>query len=104
MVTCASREELLYCIGQQVRGGMTDDLEPVGVLVGDDAQFRIVIDDGGGIHQDAVHLAGERGFGQPRTDARSHFGDGNRAIELFLTSVRKRNYGHELMLPKGGAR
>ena len=74
-------EELLHRIRQQVRGGMTDDLESVGILVRDDAQFGVVIDDGGGINQHAVDLAGERRLGKPGADARGHLGHADRAIE-----------------------
>src|SRR5882672_11918599 len=80
---------------------MPDDLQTVGVLIGDDAQGGVVIDERGGVHQDAVDLAGERRLGKSRANARRDFRNGNRAIKLSLTSVRKRNNGHRRILPKG---
>src|ERR1700683_2212831 len=83
-----------------MRRRMPDDLETLGVLVGHDAQPRVVVDEGGGIHQDSVELAGERRLGKARTNARGDVRDGNRAIELSVTSVRKSNYGHRNILSK----
>ena len=61
----------------------------------------VVIDERRGIHQDAVDFAGQRRLGKPGTNARGNIRYGNRTIKVFLASVRKRNYGHGLILPKG---
>ena len=46
-------------------------------LTGDDGKLRIVINDERGIHQLAIHLPGERGFGETGTDVSSDIDDRN---------------------------
>ena len=59
-----AREELLNRIGEQVGGGVPDDLETVGVLVRDDAHRGVMIEGRRGVDQAAVHLAGQRRLGE----------------------------------------
>ena len=82
------REQLLHRLRQQVRGGVADDLEPVGILVGDDRELRIVIDDVGGIDQLAVDAAGERGLAQARANAARHLVHRDRVVEAALDCHR----------------
>ena len=92
------REELLHRIREQVRGGVADDLEAVGILVGDDADRGVVIDDRRGVDQAAVHLAGQRRLGEPRADAGRDLGHRDGVVERFLTAVGKCNYGHRTLV------
>ena len=66
----------------------------------------VAIDDGRGIHQNAVDPAGQRRLGKAGTNARGDLGDGNRAVKLSLASIGKFNYGHAGILPinKAGRR
>ena len=50
-------EQLLDGIGQQVRGGMADQLEAIGIAVGDDREFAVLVDREAGIDELAVDLA-----------------------------------------------
>ncbi len=79
---------------------MADDLQAVGVLVGDDAHTGVVVDDAGGVDQPAVHLAGQRSLGKARSDARGDVRDRNRVIKMSLASVRKGDYRHTGILSK----
>src|SRR5258708_35311695 len=78
---------------------MPDDLQTVGVPVGDYLQGGVALDERGGVHQDSVDLAGERRLGKPGANARRDFRNGNRAVKLSLPSVRKCNTGHRRTLP-----
>ena len=46
----------------------------------------------------AVHVAGERRLGEPRTDARGDVRHRHGVIELLLRAVGKGYYGHWTML------
>ena len=66
------RKQLLHRIGQQVSRGMADQLQTIGVLVGDDRQTRVGIDDVAQVDEPGAIAftdpAGQRGFGQSGTD------------------------------------
>jgi hypothetical protein len=51
-------EQLLHGIGQQVRRAVADDLEAVGVLVGDDGQRRVGLEAVAEVDEPAVDFAG----------------------------------------------
>ena len=76
-------EELLHRVGEQVRRGMADDVEALGVAVGDDGERRrrrsMHVR---GVDDLAVDLAGERGLGEAGADGRGDFGDGDGCVEL----------------------
>ena len=69
------RVDGLHRLGQQVRGGVADDLERRRILLRDDGQLRVFVDDEGRVDQLAVHAAGERRLGQSRADAGGDFRD-----------------------------
>ncbi len=94
-------KQLLYGIRQEVRGGMPDDLEAVGVLIGHYLQGGVMIDERGSVDQLPINLAGKRRLGKPGSNARGNLRHGDRAIKAFLTSVRKSNNRHRCILPKG---
>ena len=73
---------------------MPDDVEPVRVPIGHDAQVGVVVDEGRGVDQYAIHSPGERRFRQARADAGSDLRHGNRFVEAFLATIGKCNYGH----------
>ncbi len=86
----------LHGLREQVRRGVTDDFEPVRVLAGDDRNLRIPVEDVRGIHELAVDTAGERGLGEPRTDARSEACHGHGLFETALAAVRQGDDRHRL--------
>jgi hypothetical protein len=62
-------EQLLHRIREQVRGRVSDQLEPIGILVGDDRELLVVLDAKAGV-DDAARLAfadaaAERRLGEP---------------------------------------
>ena len=73
---------------------------PVRILVGHDAERGVVIDDGRGIDQAAVDVAGQRRLGESRTDARGNVRHGHGVIEVLLRAVGQGYYGHGRMLPE----
>jgi len=64
IVTCASGNNSFTAYASKMRSGMADDFHAFGILVGDDASAGILLDQMRGIHQLAVHLAGQRGTSQ----------------------------------------
>ena len=77
---------------------MADDLQPLGVAVGHDADRGVVIDERRGVDQGAVDLAGERRLGEARTNAGRNVGHGYGAIEVPSTAIGKCDYGHRTIL------
>jgi hypothetical protein len=67
-------EQLFHRVGQQVGGGMADQVDAVLILVGDDGQLGIGGNQVRSIHQHTVHLACQRGTRQTGTDALCDFG------------------------------
>ena len=53
-------EELLYRLREQMRGGVSDDLEPRRVLVSDNGKVGIALDEEGSVDQLAVDTPRER--------------------------------------------
>ena len=87
-------KQLLHRMGQQVRGRMADDLHAIGILVGDDGQRGILRDQMRGIHQLAIHLAGQRGARQASADAERNIGDGNWLRKTALRTIRQSDDWH----------
>ena len=87
-------KQRLHRVRQQVRGGMADHVEAVGILVGDDGELRIRIDQMTGIDQFAVDPPGERGPGQTGADAGRDLRHRDRRIELSDGTVGKRDVDH----------
>ena len=79
-------EQALHRVGQEVGGGVADQLQPVGVLVGDDGQARVGVQRVAQVHQPGgialAHLAGECGLGQAGANRRSHIANGGGLREL----------------------
>jgi len=73
---------------------VADDLQPFLVLGRDDLQLGAVVDDVARIDQAAVDLAGQRHLGQAGADGTGHVGHRNRAGELALRVVGKRDLDH----------
>jgi len=99
-------EQLLDRIGQQVGRRMADHLQPVGILVRDDRQRRVLVDQEAGVDEPGVlaraDAAGQRGLGQARADRGRDLGDGHRLRELALGTVGQLdgNLGHVRVLQK----
>ena len=91
MVTCASREEVFYGLGQQVRSRVADHIQTFGIPVGDDREIGIALDQMGRVDQLAVDLAGQRRAGQSRTDVGRHVGYRHGASKLRLRAIRQSN-------------
>jgi len=87
-------EQLLDGIGQQVGGGVTNHLQPFGVLGGHDGQPGVLLDAKAGVDQLAIDLAAERGLGQAGAYGRCHFGHGHRTGKLTLGTVGKSDLKH----------
>lgn len=58
--------QLFDGMAQQVRAGVTNDLQTFFIFCGDDGQCRIVFDQIGGIHQLTVDTAGDGRFRETR--------------------------------------
>ena len=86
--------ELLDGVRQQVSAGMTDDLQPLGVTLGDDGQIRVPGDGVRRVHQPVVHLASQSGFGQARANRGGDLVDGDRLVEHALTAIGERDDRH----------
>jgi len=88
-------EQFLDRVGQQVGGGVADQLQPLWVFGGDDGQRGVALDPVRGIHQHTIHLAPERGLGQAGTDGSSHVGHRDRAGKWALRTVGEGDIEHE---------
>ena len=81
--------ELEHGRGQQVRGGVSVNLECLGILVGQDLEGRIFLEGAGEVVKLAIDFGHDGGVGQSRTDG---FGDIERGGALgdgLLTAVRQ---------------
>ena len=89
------REQFLDGVGQQVGGGVADQLQAIGVFGGDDGQGSVLLDAKAGVHQLAIHLAAQRGFGEASTNGGGHLGHRDRAGKFTLRTVGERDVQHE---------
>ncbi len=74
---------------------MADDLDALGVLLGDDGDLGIGLDAIGRIDELAIHLAGQRGLGETGADGGRQFGDRHRVVESAFRAVGQANRGHD---------
>jgi hypothetical protein len=87
-------KQALHGLGQQVRRGVPDDVERIGMLVGDDLERGIALDAERQIDQLAVDLAGQRGLGQTGADGGGDTRDVDRAGEFTAAAVGERDVDH----------
>jgi hypothetical protein len=87
--------EALHRLRQQVRGRVADDLQPLRILRGDDADLGVVLDQVAGVAQPAVDLAGQRGLGQARADVGRDVHHRYGLVVLSLAAVRQRDRRHD---------
>ncbi len=62
---------------------MAQQVEALGVLVGDDGEAGVAIDRERRVDEFAVDLAGQRGLGKSGPDRGSDLGDGDRRVEVL---------------------
>jgi hypothetical protein len=93
--------KLLHGVPNQMRTGVTNDLQPFLILRGDDLQRNIAIDQVTGIDQPAIDLACHGRLGKTGANGLSHFGNGNGMIKRTLTAIGKSNGGHGASSPSG---
>src|SRR5438552_3564474 len=79
---------------RQVRGRVPQDLEALGIALGDDGDVGIRIDAVAGVDQLAVHLAGERGARQAGADRGSDLGHGDGSWKRLRRAVWETDIGH----------
>ena len=87
-------EKLLDGVGQQVRGGVTNDLQAIGILGRHDGQRRVFFHAVTGVHQAAIDLARQGRFGQTGANRGGHFRHGDRARKFALGAVRQCDVKH----------
>ena len=96
-------KQLLDRMRQQVRRRVAQDLQALGILVGDDRELGVRVDAIAGVDQLAVDLAGERGARQAGADAGSHLGHRDRLRRKALTEPsgsRTSGMAHQLIQKK----
>src|SRR5665811_421302 len=74
-----------------MRGGVADDLQPIGILVGDDRQRSILRNQMRGIYQMAVYFAGQRGTRQTRAYAKRNISNRHSMCKAALRTIRQSN-------------
>ncbi len=89
-----ARIQLFDRVRQQMRAGMTEDLQAFRTALGDDGEIRVPVDEVRGIHQPVVHLGGQSGFQQSRPDGGGDIADADRRVERALAAVGKCNDRH----------
>ena len=91
-------KQLLDRIGEQVRRRVADELQTVGVLLGDDREALVVIDREAGVDELAARAradaAAERGLGQARADRGGDGFDRHRPGEFSARAVGKLDRDH----------
>ncbi len=87
-------EQPLRRLREQVRSRMTQDVERLGALLGDDRQLRVVFDAETRVDELAVDLAGERGLREAGADRRGDVLHRDSVIELALAAVGERDVDH----------
>ena len=75
------RKQRLHRIRQQMRGGVANHVQPIGILVGDDGKLAVDLHHKTGIHQLAVNAPRQRRLGQASANIGSDFGNRYRFIE-----------------------
>src|SRR5712691_7022145 len=87
-------EQLLDRVRQQVRGRMPQDLDALGIALGDDGDIGVRIDAVAGVDQLAVHLPGERGARQAGADRTGDLGYGDGSWKRLRRAVWETDIGH----------
>ena len=87
-------EEFLDGVGQQVGRGVADDLDAIGIALGDDRQIAVLLDAIAGINQLVTDLAGQRCTRETRANALRHFSHGYGLRKFSFRTIRKSNDRH----------
>ena len=87
-------EQFLDRVGEQMRGRVTDDVETLGVALGDDRDSGVLLDHMRCIDDLAVDLAGERCLGKSGADRRGELCNGHRRVEMLDGAVGQSDVGH----------
>ena len=66
---------------------MADDLQAVGIFVGDDRQLAVALDAEAGVDKLAIDLAGDGCAGESGADAVRHFGNRDRLRVFTLRTI-----------------
>ena len=83
---------------QQVRAGMSNDLQPFRILFGNDRQIAVCVDAVRHIHELAINLAGQRCTHQPRADGCCNLHHRYRLLKFTLRTIRQTNDCHRSFL------
>ena len=94
------REQRLGRLREQVRRRVADDLERVGVLVGDDLERSVLRDRERGVDQLAADLAREGGLGEPGPDAGGDLRHRDGLVVGPLAAVGQRDHRHGVRTPR----
>ncbi len=70
-----------------MRRRVADDVESVGIALGDDRGGDVAVDDVRCVDELAVDLAGERGLRKAGADRRGELGNGDRRVETLDGAV-----------------
>ncbi len=70
---------------------MPQHLEAVGIALRDDRQIGVVFDQVRRVDQRAIHTAGQRGLGEPRSNRRCNVRDAHRCVEGPLRTIGQSN-------------
>jgi len=88
------RKERLDGIRHQMRGGMTNDLQTLGILIGKDGQLRIPLDEERSIHQRTIHAPRQRGLSQAGGNGCRNVCNGHGLVERTFGTVGEANHKH----------
>ncbi|OIQ77262.1 hypothetical protein GALL_410420 [mine drainage metagenome] len=88
------REQLLDRISQEVSGGVANDVEALGVALGNDGEVGVSADEMGGIDQRPVHATGQGGPRKTSANARGDFQNRDRRVECALGAIRQADNRH----------
>ena len=91
-------KELLHRVREQVGGGVADDFEAFGILVGDDGEIRVRFEAMREIDQLPVGATGDRRLGETGADRGCDLGNGHRMIEAAHGTIGERDVGHDFGL------
>src|SRR5258706_11497422 len=84
-------KQLLHGVGEQVRGGVPQDLDALPVAFSDDRHISVTVDSMRGVDELAIHSACERGTRQSGPDRLGDLGYGDRARKALYRAVGKAN-------------
>ena len=87
-------EQRLDRVRQQVGAGVANDVQAVGVAFGDNHQVGVVFNQMAGVHQLAVHFAGQGGAGQAGANRGGHACHGDRLFKGADGTIGQSNVRH----------